>query len=212
MTLQELLKAQGLTEEQVTAILSAMKESKIYTASEENLDTRYNKLKGEHETLTNKYGEATKLIETLKSSGKGNQDLQEKITIYETKIEELQSENEALKTDNALKFALKDAGAVDVDYLVFKAKEKGEIKLDEDGRIKGIDNLISGLKTQLPAMFETSKNQQQNNNNRRIIENNLPDGQKGKTVTKDQFLAMGYNERMNLKEENPELFKKLNAH
>ena len=43
MTLQELLKAQNLTDEQVKGILDAMKQNKIYTASEENLDVRYGK-------------------------------------------------------------------------------------------------------------------------------------------------------------------------
>lgn len=119
---------------------------------------------------------------------------------------------EELKTENALKFALVAAGAVDVDYLVFKAKEKGEIKLGDDGKIKGEDDLISGLKTQHPAMFEVSNSNQQQNGNRKILENNLPGGDKDKTVTKEQFLKMGFNERMKLKEENPDLFKQLNTH
>lgn len=119
---------------------------------------------------------------------------------------------EELKTENALKFALVAAGAVDVDYLVFKAKEKGEIKLGDDGKIKGEDDLISGLKTQHPTMFEASNGNQQQSGNRKILENNLPGGDKDKTVTKEQFLKMGYNERMKLKEENPELFKQLNVH
>ena len=62
-----------------------------------------------------------------------------------------------LKTESALVAA----GAVDVDYLVFKAKEKGEIKLGDDGKIKGEDDLISGLKTQHPTMFEASNGNQQ---------------------------------------------------
>ena len=45
MTLQEVLKAQNLTDEQVKGILDAMKQNKIFTASEENLDVRYGKLK-----------------------------------------------------------------------------------------------------------------------------------------------------------------------
>lgn len=110
-----------------------------------------------------------------------------------------------------MKFALVAAGAVDVDYLVFKAKEKGEIKLGDDGKIKGEDDLISGLKTQHPAMFGASNNQQQNGN-RKILENNLPNSNGNKTVTKEQFLKMGFNERVKLKEENPELFKQLNTH
>lgn len=43
MTLEELLKAQGLSDEQIKAITASMKENKIYTASEENLDIRYRK-------------------------------------------------------------------------------------------------------------------------------------------------------------------------
>lgn len=154
---------------------------------------------------------ANKLIEELKKSTGKDEGLQQKITDYESEIETLKQENADLKTENALKFALVAAGAVDVDYLVFKAKEKGEVELGDDGKIKGEDDLISGLKTQHPAMFEASGSNQQNGN-RRILENNLPTGGKDKTVTKEQFLKMGYNERMKLKQENPELFKQLNTH
>lgn len=87
---------------------------------------------------------------------------------------------------------------------------KGEIKLGDDGKIKGEDDLITGLKTQHPAMFQVSNGNQQNN--RKILENNLPNGDNDKTVTKEQFLKMGFNERMKLKEENPDLFKQLNTH
>ena len=155
---------------------------------------------------------ANNLIEELKKSTGKDEGLQQKITDYESEIETLKTENAELKTENALKFALVSAGAVDVDYLVFKAKEKGEIKLDENGKIKGEDDLISGLKTQHPAMFEASNTQQQVNGNRRVLENNLPNGNKNKTVTKEQFLKMGYAERLKLKQENPELFNQLNTH
>ena len=155
---------------------------------------------------------ANNLIEELKKSTGKDEETQQKITAYETEIADLKKENAELKTENALKFALVAAGAVDVDYLVFKAKEKGEIKLGDDGKIKGEDDLISGLKTQHPTMFEASNGNQQQSGSRKILENNLPGGDKDKTVTKEQFLKMGYNERMKLKEENPELFKQLNVH
>jgi hypothetical protein len=149
---------------------------------------------------------ANGLIEELKKAAGKDAGLQQKITDYETEITKLKAENETLKTENALKFALVAAGAVDVDYLVFKAKEKGEIKLGEDGKIKGEADLISGLKTQLPTMFGAS-NQQGGNNGRKVFENNLPGGDGNeKTVTKEQFAAMGYNERLQLKKDNPELF------
>lgn len=41
MTLQEILKSQGLTDEQVTKVVGEMKQNKIFTADEENLDIRY---------------------------------------------------------------------------------------------------------------------------------------------------------------------------
>lgn len=172
---------------------------------------KYTSLETDLSGKTSELEKANGLIEELKKSTGKDEGLQQKITDYEAEIEKLKKENETLKTDNALKFALAAAGAVDVDYLVFKAKEKGEIKLGDDGKIKGEADLISCLKTQLPSMFGASNNQQQSGN-RKILENNLPGGGKDKTVTKEQFLKMGYNERMKLKEENPELFKQLNVH
>lgn len=172
---------------------------------------KYTSLETDLSGKTSELEKANGLIEELKKSTGKDEGLQQKITDYEAEIEKLKKENETLKTDNALKFALAAAGAVDVDYLVFKAKEKGEIKLGDDGKIKGEADLISGLKTQLPSMFGASNNQQQNNN-RKVLENNLPGGDNNKTVTKEQFLAMGYAARLKIKQENPELFKQLNTH
>lgn len=173
---------------------------------------KYTSLETDLSGKTSELEKANGLIEELKKTTGKDEESQQKITAYETEITNLKRENDELKRENALKFALLSAGAVDVDYLVFKAKEKGEIKLGDDGKIKGEDDLISGLKTQHPAMFEASNQQQNNNGNRRVLENNLPGGDKDKTVTKEQFLKMGYNERMKLKQENPELFKQLNTH
>lgn len=55
MTLEELLKKQGLSDEQIKAITAGMKENKIYTASEENLDIRYGKLKTDYDNLTTQH-------------------------------------------------------------------------------------------------------------------------------------------------------------
>lgn len=172
---------------------------------------KYTDLETDLNGKTSELEKANGLIEELKKSTGQDATLQQKITDYETEITKLKKENETLKTENALRFALAEAGAVDVEYLMFKAKEKGEIKLGEDGKIKGEDDLISELKTQLPTMFGASNNQQtKGDGNRKVLENNLPGGDKDKTVTKEQFRAMGYNDRLKLKQENPELFKQLN--
>ena len=57
MTLEELLKAQGIEDAKISAVLTSMKENKIFTASEENLDVRYGKLKAEHDGKLGELGE-----------------------------------------------------------------------------------------------------------------------------------------------------------
>lgn len=163
MTLQEILKAQGLSDEQIAKIMSSMKENKIYTAGEENLDTRYGKLKTDHEGVSRQLEEAQELIKQLKKDTGSNEDLQGKIKEYETKVSDLTAENEKLKVENALKVALLDAGAKadDLDYLMYKAGTGGrELKIGDDGKLKGQDDLIAGLKTQYSGNFVTPEQKQ----------------------------------------------------
>lgn len=160
MTLQEILKAQGLTDEQVKKIIGEMKQNKIYTAGEENLDTRYGKLKTEHEGVSKQLTEAQALIEQLKKGTTDNEVLQSKITGYETTVADLQKQLEKEKLDSAVKIALLASGCKDVDYVTFKMKEKGDLSLDESGKVKGMDDKIAALKTQFPAQFESAKDNQ----------------------------------------------------
>lgn len=157
MTLQEILKAQGLTDEQIEKIISGMKQNKIYTAGEENLDTRYSKLKADHEGVNKQLTEANALIEQLKKGTTDNEALQGKITTYESTVADLQKQLEQERLDSAVKIALLSAGCKDVDYITFKLKEKGELSLDESGKIKGMDDKLAALKTQFPTQFESVK-------------------------------------------------------
>lgn len=148
---------------------------------------------------------ANDLIAGLKKSEKGNEELQTKITTYEQQIAQLQAQLKQTQIDGEVNVALLAAGVKpeDIDYVTFKLKAKGELDLGEDGKIKGIEDKIAALKTQLPAHFtgEAKKN---------IIENRLPGGDGGDvTVTKEQFLKMGYNDRLKLKQDNEALYKQL---
>lgn len=156
MTIAEILKAKGIDDETVKAVLEDMKVNKIFTASEENLDIRYGKLKTDHEGVTKQLGEANTLIEELKKSNKGNEGLQQKITDYEGQVAQLQAELQQTKLDAAIKVELLSSKALDIDYLTFKLKEKGELELDENGKIKGWDDKIAALKTQFPTQFESA--------------------------------------------------------
>lgn len=162
------------------------------------------------ETLKSKEAEletANNLITDLKNSSNGNEDFQTKITGYETDIANLQEQLEETRLNSAVEVALLSAKASDVGYLMFKLTEKGEkLELDENGNIKGWKDKLTGLKTQFPNMFESG-----NNDGYRVLgDNRLPGSDDLKvSATREEFLKMGYNERLKLKQENEELYKSL---
>lgn len=205
MTLIEILKAKGVSDELIQAIQADMKENNVYTASEENLDVRYGKLKTQHEGTAKQLEEANALIETLKKSTKGQEDAQQQITAYEQQVAQLQAELEQTKLDAAIKVELLAAKATpdDVDYLTYRLKADGELTLDEQGKIKGWEDRLAGLKTRHPSHFEAEGKKQ-------IIENKLPtNSDHGEGVTKEAFAKMGYQERLKVYQENPEAYKQL---
>lgn len=173
MILEEILKSQGLNDEQVASIVGEMKQNKIFTASEENLDVRYGKLKADHEGSVAELEKANGLIAELQKTNKGNEELQDQINAYNEQIKELQDEVEKTKIDAAIKVGLLAEKALDVDYLTFKLREKGdELELDEQGNIKGWSDKVAGLKTQFPTQFENA-----GNGGKKIDENKLPQGE-----------------------------------
>jgi len=202
--LSEILKAQGVEDDKIKAILDGMKTNKIFTSGEENLDIRYGKLKTDFDTKVKESDEAQKLIDEMKKSTQGNEDLQGKISTYEKQLADAQAENAKLKIDSAIKLELlaNKAKPTDIDYLMFKIKQDNpDIKVDSDGKIKGID--VSTIKTTYSTNFEVDSR-------KKIDPNKLPAGDDDKgTVTKEQFSKMGYLERNKLHADNPELYEQL---
>lgn len=136
------------------------------------------KYDGLAEQLTGKQTEldtANNLIAELKKGTKGNEELQGKISGYETQVADLQKQLAETKIKSAVKVALLSAKATDVPYLTFKLEEKLKaegktLELDENENIKGWDDLLSGLKTQLPTHFESAQT-------RKVEPNPLPTGE-----------------------------------
>ena len=172
--------------------------------SKEKLDRIQETLTGRETELTN----ANNLIAQLEKASKGNETALNQIAEYKTQAEQLQAELAETKLKSAIKVALLSEKAVDVDYLTFKLneklKEKGEaLELDENENIKGWDERLAGLKVQFPTMFESST--------RKIVEQNrLPEEPNGGTgVSKEQFDKMGYQSRLKLKQEQPDVYAKM---
>mgnify|MGYP003292356826 CR=1 FL=1 len=161
--------------------------------------------------LNTKQGEldaANILIGDLRKGTKGNEELQGKITNYESVVvPELQKQLAETKIKSALKIALVSEKALDVDYLTFKLNEKLKaegktLELDENEHIKGWDDIRSDLKTRFPAQFETAKTG-------KIEPNLLPQGKDDNGITQAQFNKMGYQSRLKLKQEQPEIYAQM---
>lgn len=168
-----------------------------------------------NDLLTGKQTEletANNLITELQKGTKGNEDLQSKITAYEQEKEQLQEQLQETKITSALKVALLSEKAVDVDYLTYKLKEKlkeknEKLELDENDNIKGWNDMLSGLKVKFPSMFEGA-----GSGGMKILEpNKLPEHNKDRTVTKEQFSKMTYEERVRLKQDNEQLYRNLSG-
>ena len=209
MNMKELLATiEGLSADQQTAILEAMKKNKIYTASEENLDVRYGKLKTDHDNLTAEHKKSTDLIAELQKATKGQEAVQGKITEYQSTIEQLKQEAVQAKTESALKIGLLSAGAKadDIDYLLFKMNHDTDWKpeLGEDGQVKGLQEKLKGLKTQYPSNFESKTET-------KIEEKKLDHPDQKDSVTADDFRKMGYQQKAELYNTDPELYSKLSG-
>jgi hypothetical protein len=148
---------------------------------------------------------ANALIEEFKKSAKGNDALQGKITEHEATISQLQAQLEQTQIDAEIKVALLAAKATDVDYLTFKLKANNEnVERGEDGKIRGIDDMIAGLKTQFPNQFEGAGKKD-------IIDPQpLPQQEPGGgTMTRSEFLRKPYAERAAFAKDNPDAYHEM---
>ena len=202
MNLKEIMLANGIDNAVIEKIASEMKANKIYTASEENLDIRYGKLKNEHTALTQ---QTTDLQAQIAQFEQLKAQLTAQAEQANNKIAEMQSENAKIKTDYALERALIEAKVQDVDYLKYKLKEKHPdgFKLDANGKIESINTVIDDLKVQFPNQFAKTE--------KKIEEKKLEksDNDNG-GISSEQFGKMNYHERAKLFKENPEQYAELN--
>lgn len=138
---------------------------------------------------------ANKLIAELQKATKGSEEMQGKFTEYQNQVAKLQAQLAETKAKAALKVALLSEKATDIDYLTFKVNEKlkGDgktLELDENGNIKGWNDIAAGLKTQFPNQFEKAGGAD-------IDANPLPNGEHGKCepATLADALRMQYENK-----------------
>ena len=156
MKLVDILKAQELTDEQITKIQASMKENKIYETSLENADERYSKMKAKKEDFEEQLKTANTTIEDLKKNNKDNETLQNTIKEHETTIENLKKEAETKDFNYALDTALKESKCKNTKAIKALLNMEG-IKLNE-GKFEGLEEQLKALKESDSYLFESDNN------------------------------------------------------
>ena len=178
MTLQEILKAKGLSDEDIESTIGEMKQNKIFTASEENLDIRFKDLQGKFGAKDKEHKEALERIKQFEEANAGTANLQGELDKANQTIADLTKQINDQKADAAMDRALTEAGANagDLDYLKFQWRKKGEICLNDNGEIDGKDDAIAAMKTQCPNQFVSAAAQRQ------VEPQPLPQGDGNRTI------------------------------
>lgn len=174
MKFKEYLISTGLTEEQATKVEQGMPENSLYIANEENLDTRYAKLKEQKEQLESDLTTANKLVDDLKKSNKDTEDLQTKIDEYKTQMDQLKADRAEEQKQYAIKEALTKEGVTDIDYMLYKL---GDIEVDKEGNIVDLDNKVKALKESNPTFFGSEDNlKDKTPTGYQVVDNGLENG------------------------------------
>lgn len=203
MTLAELLKAQGLTDEQITAITGEMTKNKIYTTNEEKIEDRYGKLKIERDDLKVKLDTADKTIAALKAANKDNETLQATIKTHENTIGTMKTDYENRIRDLAINSAIQ-AKLTDTKYadLLAGKFDRTKLSVTAEGSVVGIDEQLTTIKEAYKDLFTPNVTGRQPNNT----------GGSG-SGAKNPWSKEHYNltEQARIIKENPELAQQLKA-
>ena len=209
MKKEDLMKIEGMTEELATKIAeqSAAEISGNYVPK--SRFDEVNEAKKNAEALVK---ERDKQLEDVKKSTGDNEELKKQ-------IEQLQESNKTAKADyeaqikkmqieNAVASALKDAGALNTTAVQALLKDLDKAEIGEDGTVKGLAEQIQALQKSDSYLFKVREEPQTPKASGATPASSGSTHVPG-TITKEQFLKMGYKEREELYNTNKELYDSL---
>jgi hypothetical protein len=130
-------------------------------------------------------------IETLKKSNGDNETLQKTIKDHEATIAGLQKAASDKDKEFKIKAALEKEGALDADYLIFKAGGLDKFEMDKEGAIKDLENLIKQSKENNPTFFKAAEDPNKGSGgNLKPVERKLPGGGAGDPEPQDLSSAI----------------------
>lgn len=106
--------------------------------------------KDQYNTVAEKLKTANETLETLQNENKDVKQLQSQIEEYKQQVAEKDKELIATRNQATLKEKLQEAGAKDIDYMMFKL---GDLETDDEGNYKDLENKIKALKENEPKWF-----------------------------------------------------------
>lgn len=193
---REELKALGLTDEQIDKVMAS--HGKVINDTKEKLNT----VRTERDDLKEQLTSRDQQLESLSKQVKDNEELTAEINRLKednkNATQELQQKLERQAFDFSLEKALTDA-KVRNPKAVKALLDLESIKLDGE-KLLGLDDQLTSIKESDSYLFEV----EQNNDPKP----NFTTGQhsKGAGITTEDFNKMTYQERLKLKQENPDQY------
>lgn len=99
---------------------------------------------------------ANDTIEDLKKNNADNADLQQKVKDYEIEVANLKTAAANTKKEYALKDKLKEAGATDADYIIYKHGGLDKFVFDKDGAPIGLEDVLKPMREASPHLFKAA--------------------------------------------------------
>ena len=192
---RKLLKGMGLTDEQVDTIIEA------HTDTVDGLKADVSKYKTDAEKLSG----VQKELDDLKAKGDdGWKEKHDKLKgEFDTYKKDVEAKETHSKKVEAYKAILRDANLSEKGIeKAIKYAEWDKIELEADGKLKGASDHIKAVKEEWAEYVTTTTTTGAKTSN--------PPANNGKSgVTKEDFQKMSYKDRLQIYNENPDLYNEL---
>ncbi len=124
---------------------------------------------------------------------------------YRAQIASLTEQLSQTRLDAALRTALVQAGAEDVDYLAYKLREGGTaLALNERGELADWKQTLTRLKTAFPRQFTTGEEAIGTYQGYKPMPEGIPGNREG--LSRSELLKKPYHQRLELYRQDPEGF------
>lgn len=152
---REELKALGLTDEQVEAVMAS------HGTTVQTLNAKVSATETERDELKKQVKERDKDIETLETANKDNEKLSETLRDLQEKYKVAQEESDKANLYHAIDMAL--LNEVHDTGIVRGQLDIEKLSLENDGTIKGLDDQLSGLKESKSFLFKQTETEADDN-------------------------------------------------